>query len=87
MNEKHGRTDGRYRGFENFKYFVECQSKKRFKDLRLWCIKTWNYSTELDIWDEDDNLHWCWLFEFYPRKYRIYFKDDAEYVWFKLEWT
>jgi hypothetical protein len=87
MKEKHGQTDDRYRGHEDFKYFVECQGKPRFKELCLWCIKVWGHSIELDIWDESDNIHWCWLFENYPRRYRIYLRDDAEYLWFKLKWT
>ena len=63
---------------------------KKFNEIRNWCIKNWETSTELDDYMMLNlelfsfNEYWSWSVEKYAR--RIYFKTDKEKMWAELTW-
>ena len=67
-----------------------------FFEIREWAWTTWGASKELHDWVDDmywtnppiipkcQNEHWCWLND--NKYYRIFLKDEAELMLFKLRW-
>ena len=81
------KLDRRMKGYGDFKYVAKFRRRseyQKFKEVRKWCWEQWGISSELELWDEDDNPAWCWGIEDY--ELRVYIAGDKEAAWYGLKW-
>ncbi len=93
------RTDGRFKGYKNWKYYIDLDARykkddKNFFAVREWCWSTFGPSKEIDSWLADikhpsnnisQNEKWCWHYDSWTS--RIYLRTDKEADWFSLKYA
>lgn len=90
------RQDHRYTGHALFPYAVgfdsgpqDCQ---KFVEIREWCWTTWGPGIELFLyaaspWQKNLSHQWCWISNESPKRLRILFKDEQQFIYAKLKWS
>ena len=77
---KRGKLDARFKGYDNFKYFVGFRYNElnKFNEVRAWCWEQFGpHPRNPDAWSRWEHR--------YANK--IHFRDEQDYMWFLLRWS
>jgi hypothetical protein len=102
MKLKIKKTDRRFKGYPEWKYYVDLNPRKfknetdtdNFFAVREWCWTTWGASKEVDRWfthylDTTGQVsqNQNWCWHLDDYTARIYLKDAKQADWFTLKWV